>query len=207
MMGRSTKVSFHATGDAQWSMISEWYAKNRPNQPNRLRHIEKWKWSIPGDGAASHVFRISIPSSELRQISTDEDLNSVRWLADPGEKKKVGIECYVVSQPAVDAPDLRPDDLLQALELHGGRSLLALYRVLPVGDADADLLMNVRRRAATAARERGFDVQPEFRSVASFTDGNGVHGMSEFVPFQRDAASTTACNGRDASYGLVDTLN
>lgn len=114
MMGNSTKVSLHPTGQAQFSMTSEWYGVNRPNQPNQRRHIEKWRWERPTGDAASHVLTLSIPSSELRLVSTDENLSRVGWLPDPGEEKRLDLRCFVVPRRPSAVAATRPD-------LAGGR--------------------------------------------------------------------------------------
>jgi hypothetical protein len=181
MMGGSTKVSIHSGGQAQWSMQSDWYGKNRPNQPNQARHIDKWRWAQPGLLAATHAFRLFIPSSELREIQVDEDLSNVEWLADPGTGGQVVVDCYVSPASANLAPTSDPA-FLCALERDATSSIVAFARQLEVTRDDLDQVERLHDDVRAVVSRESITIQPGYRLVALATDGNGLRGMIEFVP-------------------------
>lgn len=82
-------MSVHDPNEARWSMQSEWYGVNRPNQPNQLRHIEKWTWTPIPQPSPVEVFRVFIPESELRTVHTDENVTTVNWVAAPPQGHRV----------------------------------------------------------------------------------------------------------------------
>ncbi len=180
-MGGSTKVSIHGSGKAQWSMQSDWYALNRPNQPNQARHIEKWSWQLPTLHTASHVFRLFIPESELRLIDNAEVLADVHWLPNPGTGRKVVVECHV--SPAVpSAAPVNDPGFLCALERDGGGSVVAFARDLAVSDHDLEEVVRVQKAATEMATQHSIVIQPGYRLVALTVDEYGTRGMIEFVP-------------------------
>jgi hypothetical protein len=182
MMGASSKVSLHADGTGQWSLQSEWYAKNRPGQPNRARHIDRWRWSYPAGSTATHVFRISVPASELCPLELNEDLANVTWLAAPGSGRKLTAECYVAPLPVAAAPIARPD-FLCALDMSAHLALVVLTSDMPVSTDDANALALLRSEAMRVVTENGLEPRASYRLVAFFRDDNNVRGMVECVPF------------------------
>jgi len=180
-MGSSTKVSIHESGQAQWSMESDWYGRNKPNQPNRGRHIERWQVPSPMPSTATHAFRLSVPESELRAIDNDEDLTEVTWLTAPTPGHKLNVECYLSPKPPEDAPRTEAS-FLTVLDLDPGRSVVALTSLFPVSEADSAQLELARTTARSEATASGITIEPGFRAVAFFRDANDVRGMIEFVP-------------------------
>ncbi len=181
MMGGSTKVSIHESGQAQWSMQAEWYGKNRPSQPNAMRHIEKWTWTAPNPNTATHTFRIFIPRTELRTFTTSEDLSLVTWLPDPGLGKQVVIETYISPSSAADAPS-KDAGFLCALERDHGTSVVAFARIADMSEHDNEQLAQVHAEVAQVVATQDLTVKPGYRVVAFAVDDNGIRGMIELVP-------------------------
>lgn len=174
-------MSIHSGGKAQWSMDAVWYGQNRPNQPNRHRHILKWDWSPPSESFASHVFRISVPNSELRKIDLIEDLSGVTWLPAPGEGEKATVECYISPAPASKAPTTR-SDFVTALDLTAQCSVVALLTVEPISEKDRQNIALVKVAAREQLGAAGQTIEPGYRGVGVFRDDHGVRGMFEFIP-------------------------
>jgi len=184
MMGWSTKVSFHESGQCQWSMTSEWKAKNQPTSPNQARHILKWTRPHPLPNRAARVFCIVVPETELRPISAPEDLQKVQWLPPPATGHAMNVECYITPVVKGEFTDL-PYAHLATLSLTSGACFVALYHTAPMSDKQ---LLNLRIFRGGAAAQFGGPPPPEYRGVGVFRDGEGVYGMTEFVPAGGEAA-------------------
>ena len=184
MMGNSVKVSIHSEGAAQYSMESDWYGKNRPDQPNKGRHIEKWTWQEPSKTNASLVFLMFVPQCELRKVHTDRDLSNVTWLDAPGEGKQVQVICYVSPAPLAAAPTDAPG-FLCALE-RGEGSIVVFAKVVDVTPEDIEHSKRVKETAIEWARADGRKLQPEYRMAALAKTDAGDRALIEFV-----ATSTT----------------
>lgn len=182
MMGSSTKVSIHTSGDAQWSIQSEWFAKNRVGQKNQTRHIEKWKWTIPIASVATYVFRISIPQCELRNIESEEDLADVVFLSAPAPDQKCEIGLYISPAPIANAPILE-SGFIAALPLENNQSLVMFVNYFSLQDTELNQLEELKALAEISAPKAGIHLRPELRGTGFFVDANGVRGIIEFVPF------------------------
>ncbi len=180
-MGGSTKVSFHASSEAQFSMTSEWFGANKRGRPNRERHIEKWKWQKPTGDQANHIFRILVPDTELRSIERPEDLEGVTWIPSPGEGKMVQVDCFVSPRTADTAP-AGIQGFLCALELDDTASIVVFFNFTAVAPEMSIHIDEARAKMVQLSHSLGLEVKETFRSVAGFADEQGVHGMVEFVP-------------------------
>ena len=180
MMGSTVKVSVHSEGVAQYSMESPWYGKHRPNQPNRDRHIERWEWNEPTDNAASMVFRVFIPQSELREVKASEHLSGVIWLEAPGEGKQAHIICYASPAPLSEAPVDAPG-FLCALE-RGNGSIVVFAQAINVTPEDLHQTREVKKQASDWAMESEHEILPSYRMAALAKDAEGRRALIEFVP-------------------------
>src|SRR5688572_21617211 len=94
MMGANMKVSLHQSGSCQFSATSEWLVRHAPpGTKNAERHIRRWKLPHIGKAGAAPVFRIMVPSSELRRVPFAEELEGIQWLPDPGPALLTAIDC------------------------------------------------------------------------------------------------------------------
>jgi hypothetical protein len=182
MMGSSTKVSIHdqegAQWSGQWSMQSDWYGRNRPNRPNRERHICKWTCDRPDPTTAAHVFRILVPDSELRVVTIQENLRQVHWLPVPTPKYVICVECYIT--PPVEGTDFHyPYKHLVSLPLGYSEWFVVLVHEEKLTASITQQLALLRAMAAT---DLGSPPPPEYRGVGVLKTDKGVHGMIEFVP-------------------------
>jgi hypothetical protein len=76
MFGSDMKASFHSSGQCQWSATDTW-VRRQTGARNSERHVRRWQVNYPDGSESLLVFRVEIPSSELRV------------LPPPREKKRV----------------------------------------------------------------------------------------------------------------------
>ena len=152
-----------------------------PDQPNQRRHMQEWRWQNPSGASPEHVFTLSIPFSELREISSAEDLSGVQWLDSPGHGQVVDIQFFVVAHSAAQSASRRHH--LATLDLDSQHSLVLLVRR---GDITPDVLRELERSRTTLrteAVEQALRLEPGYRAAILFSyDANGVRGMFELVP-------------------------
>ena len=77
LFGSSFKLSLHDSGDAQWSLTSE-FVSRQTDMPNKDRHFLKWHFDRPSGDSAINIFRIQIPHTELRDIPSPTN-KTVKW--------------------------------------------------------------------------------------------------------------------------------
>jgi hypothetical protein len=181
MMGANAKLSFHASGIAQWSFQEDWFRKNRPDRPLAERHINTWKWTLPSGSTTTHLYRVYIPESELRPIKVSEKLDKVRWVPAPEVGHMISVDCYVSPGDPTVAP-VHLSNFFFVLGLDGERSLVALMNNFAVPDSAQMELERVRADARQYAAENGILLKPQFRAGAFSIDTTGVPGVIEFVP-------------------------
>jgi hypothetical protein len=181
MMGSSSKVSLHATGQAQFSMSSDWYGANVPNQPNQRRHFDKWSWRRPTGLSSQHVFTLSIPQSELRFAPSAENLSKVRWLPYPGEGYRVDLDCFVAPVAWSPTASQRPD-FVASLNLDPEYDFVLLHKIEDMTASHLSTLESARRAMQMAAKASGVQVHSGARGAALFHyDATGVFGMFEII--------------------------
>jgi hypothetical protein len=182
MMGNSTKVSLHPSGEAQFSMTSTWYGVNRPNQTNQGRHFQRWQWHRPTDGSAEHVFTLSIPASELRVIPTTQDLAKVRWLPCPGPGQRADLRCFVAPIASAQTASERTD-FIALLDLDSETSFVLLLKLEEMAASDLTALESARNDVSRIAKAQDVTVGPEVLGAVLFHyESTGVRCMFEVVP-------------------------
>jgi hypothetical protein len=171
MFGSDAKVSLHATGACQWSATGDWVVKV-PGRRNKDRHFMKWDMPRPDGTAATHVFQVRIPETELRVIDIAEDLNAVQWLPAPPRGYTVSLECYItpISQSDPVFTSTLPHPHLFSLPLADGRWFVVLNHVPPLDGKD---LESLRSQMNAQARAAGIEPKPEHRGSA-FTISDGT---------------------------------
>jgi hypothetical protein len=182
MMGSSTKVSLHPQREAQFSMTSEWYAKNRPGEPNRERHLQSWEWQGLTGETPSHLFTLSIPGSELRAIPPSENLSEVKWIPTIRAGEAADVQFFVAPRDAAELAARRTDHFA-TLEIDDRFSLVLLLVTGPMPEAASRLLEETRGLLREQAQNDGLVLNPEYRAAAIFEyRSNGVRGVFELVP-------------------------
>jgi hypothetical protein len=97
MFGKHMKVSFHSSGDCQWSLTDN-YVKEQQLASNAERHIARWKICRPSNDQPILAFTVDIPMSELRiwEPSTKNE-KKVFWVAGAPEESTVRFLIYFTS--------------------------------------------------------------------------------------------------------------
>lgn len=177
MFGADSKVSLHSSGDCQWSCTDAW-VKKVDGRKNADRHIAKWFVSRPTGNAATHVFQIRIPETELRVVDVVEDLGDVEWLPVPPKAHTVSLECYITpvstSIPAFSSNLPLPH--LFSLPLADGRWFTVLHHVPRL---DGKELEPLRNQMNNQAREAGIQPRPEHRGSALTQSDGTARGFIE----------------------------
>ncbi|HET8937711.1 MAG TPA: hypothetical protein VFN67_29910 [Polyangiales bacterium] len=166
MFGGDGKVSFHESGQCQWSLTGEWV--KRTNSSNQERHFAKWSMQRPGGTEAPLIFRIVIPSSELEAAEPEESFDGrVTWLPDPGAGNAVVLHCYMT--PPTDQSRLTtPPDTLCALLLSDGRFFVVTNSVVACPfDVDVE-----RAKCIDVLSPQGLVARPGNRLSGFFSNGD-----------------------------------
>lgn len=207
MFGSDCKVSLHSSGQCQWSGTGEWVKKDS-NRRNADRHFMKWSAPRPHGTAATLVFRIRIPESELRQVDIAEDLDEVLWLPVPAVGMTSSFACYI-TPPSLDDPTASaqlPGTLLLSQQLEDRHWFVVVHHVEPLNGMDLHPLrdaMNARARAA------GITANPKHRGCAISVTEDGARCFVEMctvgVSYLSPAGSTSSKNADVEQAGRDDT--
>jgi hypothetical protein len=179
MMGSDSKVSLHASGQCQWSDTSEWVSR-QSEAKNSDRHIVKWNLPEILPGQTTHVFRIVIPHSELRQINIDEKLNKIVWLPEPNQGYATQIECYIT--PQLDGPpdtSNSPYQYLATLALSDRRWFVLFVQESLITE---QFLEGTRTQIISNAKKKGITFLPQNRLSVFIEYPDGCKGLMEMVP-------------------------
>lgn len=175
------KVSLHSTGEGRWAATDDW-VKKVPGRSNADRLIANWQMREPSDGESSHIFRVRIPTSELRASSVrGEDLSNVQWLPVAQPNSAVSLECYITPKSDTD-PTLSaalPFDVVFRAPLANGRWLVVFRHDIPMENFDIDA---ARAEVCSQSRARGIEPIPQQRGCMLDVSGNGIRGLIELCP-------------------------
>jgi hypothetical protein len=80
MLGSDMKASFHSSGQCQWSATDTW-VRRQTGARNSERHVRRWQVNYPDGSESLLVFRVEIPSSELRVLPPPRDKKRVWWVS------------------------------------------------------------------------------------------------------------------------------
>jgi hypothetical protein len=180
MFRRDIKVSLHSSGEGRWAATDDW-VKKKPGRLNADRLIANWQMREPSVGEASHVFRVQIPTSELRNsVVADEDLSNVHWLEAAQPDYAVSLECYIAStQSSVDPALGAALPVLFRLPLANGRWLEVFRRDMPLEGFD---ICGARAEVCARARAIGIEALPQERACVLDVNANGIRGLIELCP-------------------------
>jgi hypothetical protein len=180
MFGADIKVSLHSTGEGRWAATGDW-VKKEPGRSNADRLIANWQMREPSGQEASHVFRVRIPTSELRASSVDEDLSNVQWLPAARPDSAVSLECYITPKSNAD-PTLGaalPFDVVFRVPLANSRWLVVLQHDMPIEGFD---ISGARAEVCAQSRARGMEPMPQQRACVMDVSANGIRGLIELCP-------------------------
>ncbi len=151
MLASDIKVSLHESGECQYSRTSESFAYT--GKPNRDRHIQKWKRRrIYPESGVVHLFRIIIPSTELRSTSAEKkEAKDVVWYMAPPIGYGAYIEVWLTPVLGrLPGQDEFINDLLGVLSLANGQYVGVTVRYLKIKSQNIKELDHVRDQAKSS---------------------------------------------------------
>jgi hypothetical protein len=187
MFGKYQKVSFHATGQCQWSCTDEW-VKQEEGRRNSDRHIVRWKMAEAQSGHTTLIFKVDIPMSEARPSPPVTDKKKVFWVAGAPSEATVRFVIFITPTSEHDPvpPDTEARRHLFSLRFRSGRWMVVFVEVSSLSPTD----LSAARRAVI---DQFFPNSPahvlaDLRSVL-FTQPNGPEpGCNGFIELCLDEA-------------------
>lgn len=180
VLASDMKVSLHESGICQFSHTSESFAHT--GKRNRDRHIQKWqRRAVYPKSGAVHLFRVIIPSTELRLASAEQkETKDVIWYpAAPigdGAYVELWLTPVLVYPPAHDE---FKNHLLGVLSLSNGRHVGVTVQHLKIEPQDIEHLARLRDQAARSQSLK----YPRTRGWALTWSEQDVYALVEFSPF------------------------
>lgn len=179
MFGSDMKVSFHSSGECQWSCTDSW-VKRQESARNADRHVKRWSVKHPQGSEALLLFRVDIPASEVRSQPPPSDRKKIHWVSGvPGE---VTVRFLLYLTPASES-DPAPTDTenrrhLVSLRTKSGRWIVVLLEVISLSATDLASAREVVRQQILAS---GITPRPEHRAslLISPAEPQGAHGLLE----------------------------
>lgn len=175
MFGGDAKVSLHTPsdrpiGNCRWAATEEW-VKKEPHRLHSARRFVVWKTDRPIGTEAQHAFRVLIPESELRSLSTTEKLKDVQWFPEPPSGAAYAFDCYITPPVSVEPKAEAPPYLhIVSLPLEDQRWCVLLLSQVMVSASD---LEGARAKMIAEMRSAGIEPEPEHRAAA-FVGSNGL---------------------------------
>lgn len=137
MFGKYQKVSFHATGQCQWSCTDEW-VKQQEGRRNSDRHIVRWEMKEPQSGHATLIFKVDIPMSEVRSSPPPTDKKKVFWVAGAPSEAAVRFVFFITPTSEHDPapPDTEARRYLFSLRFRSGRWMVVFVEFSSLSPTD-----------------------------------------------------------------------
>jgi hypothetical protein len=144
MFGKYQKVSFHSTGQCQWSCTSEWVMQEKGRR-NSDRHIVQWNMPEPQSGQATLIFKVDIPMSEVRSLPPPTDKKKVFWVAGAPSEATVRFALFIAPTSEHDPapPDTDARRHLFSLRFRSGRWMVVFVEIASLSPTD----LSAARRA------------------------------------------------------------
>lgn len=187
MFGSDMKVSFHSSGQCQWSCTDSWVQRQEIPK-NSDRHVKRWSVEQPKENEALLLFRVEIPASELRSQPPLKDRKKVFWVSGiPSDVTVRFLLCLTRVLEADPAPK-NTDNLqhLASLRMRNGRWIVVLIENISLSAADLAAAREATRQQLLA---EGITPLPEHRAglLISPSDPRDAHGLLELCltePYQ-----------------------
>lgn len=187
MFGKYQKVSFHSTGECQWSCTDEW-VRQQEGRRNADRHIVRWEMDNPQSGQAALIFKVDIPMSEVRSLPPPTDKKKVFWVAGVPREATVRF-VFFIAPPSEHDPAPPNSDAgrhLFSLRFRSGRWMVVFVEVSSLSPTD----LSAARRAIIDQHLPSLQghVLADLRSVL-FTQPSGQEpGCNGFIEICLDEA-------------------
>jgi hypothetical protein len=163
MFGSDSKVSFHSTGQCQWSRTDS-SVKRTPGMRNSERHIARWNINQPEGHQALLVFQIDIPVTELREQPPLIDKKKVFWFSGAPSDLTIRFLFYITPKATTDPVNggkyASQSRHVVSLRLRNRRWFVVFVETVSLPEAD---LRKARKALRAESVARGFSVQPGYR--------------------------------------------
>lgn len=164
MMGSEAKLSFHASGQAQFTLTDIWV--KRTGAKNTNRHLSRWTIPQLVNDEAVHIFQIIFPESELHQAGIPRKSSQIHWIASPQCEHVKVIACYVSkSDGNVLKTRLFPCEHLETLQLVNARYFVMIIREEPIKEETKKILVEYKKSNATYVGSTSVEFLPKNRAV------------------------------------------
>jgi len=167
MFGGDAKVSIHASGQGQWSLTSEWVARNRTQ--GATRHFKRWMVAPAVNGRATPLFSLRFAAADLVRATSNEDTGKVHWLPVPDDTEAIALECFRVEQGQVASQASSGRSTVARMPLASGGSIVLL---LNPTSALPQNLAAVRAQMVADLAHAGISPEP-FHRAALFVEEDG----------------------------------
>ncbi len=178
MFGKYQKVSFHSTGQCQWSCTDEW-VKQQEGRQNSDRHIVRWEMAEPPSGQATLIFKVDIPMSEVRSSPAPADKKKVFWFAGAPREATVRFLLFIapISERDPAPPDTDARRHLISLRFRSGRWMVVFVEIASLSATD----LSAARRAV----------------IEQFLPNSDSHALAGLrsVLFSQPSGPEPGCNG------------
>jgi hypothetical protein len=135
--GDELKVSFHSSGQCQWSATNSWVVRTGA-QRNADRHIVQWQIDPPIGDEAVMVFRVDIPVSEIQPSGPLKDKKKIFWISGAANESTIRVLFYLTRVCDEDPAFGRalPHKHLFSLRFRNSRWLVALVDQITLSQSD-----------------------------------------------------------------------
>jgi len=179
MFGSDMKVSFHSSGQCQWSATDTW-VRRQDNVRNAERHVHRWQVSYPTGNEALLLFRVEIPGSELRCLTVPTDRKKVWWISDLPQGATARFLFYMTRSADTEPVPANSDQRrhLFSLRLRDTRWLVCIVELISLSATDLE-----SARSAVIAQSVAAGFVPESQHRLSLfiqpPPEGGAHGLLE----------------------------
>jgi hypothetical protein len=180
MFGGYMKVSFHSTGQCQWSRTDKWVVSQRADVRNAKRHVVKWLIEQPLGNETLLVLRIAVPVSDLNVHPPTDDSKKVHWIAGAPIESTVEFLVYLTGPMDVGPlPTLDSEKRhLFSLHLNNRRWLVVFVHLTSLSAVDVD---EARRAAVKQIEDSTLELTEDARLCffAKPADSGSACGLLE----------------------------
>lgn len=179
MFGSDMKVSFHSSGQCQWSATDAWVSRQLDVR-NADRHVHRWQVTYPTGNEALLLFRIEVPATEMRPLPAPTDHKKVWWVSGMPAGATVRFLFYM-TRPSEAEPAPTPSGqtrYLFSLRLRDARWLVCIVELISLSTTD---LESVRSAVVAKATAAGFipDSQHRLSLFIQPPPEGGAYGLLE----------------------------
>lgn len=164
MMGCEAKISFHESGQIQWSLTDEWV--KHTGAKNIERHLYRWKIQQLADTEMIFVFRIIFPESELQQVGNPRKNSQIYWINPPQQEYAKVVECYISTiHGEVLKTTIVSSDHLASLPLDMSRYFVPLIRDEPIKKEIKKIILDNKKSNTSYVGSTAVELSPKNRAV------------------------------------------